>query len=348
MDYQALLPMAEKAVKFFLFALVELTVLFIGISFLVALIQHYLSSDRVKTMLSSSKGRGYLMGAGLGALTPFCSCSTIPITAGLLKARAGFGPTMAFLFSSPLVNPVLVTLFLATFGWQVTLVYSVLALSLASFAGWTLQKMGFSRHIRQDVLNPPAPASQPVTILEKPPEPVTTIQPMMLASASTSAGVAASASSSAGASGGCCGSVAEEKKPKTWQLLLGEAVSQFKTFLPYVVIGVAIGALCHGFVPDNFVLNYAGPDNPLAIPVAAVIGVPLYVRASTMVPIGMSLLAKGMSLGAVMALIIGGAGASIPEMVMLKRMFKLPVLFAFLLTVFGMAITAGFLVNLWF
>lgn len=338
MEYSALLPMAEKAVKFFAFALVELTILFIGISFLVALLQHYLSSDRVKAMLSSSRGRGYIMGAGLGALTPFCSCSTIPITAGLLKARAGFGPTMAFLFTSPLVNPVLVTLFLATFGWQVTLVYSALALSLAASAGWVLQKMGFSRHIRQDVLMTPTPASEPVSILEKPPEPVTSIQPMMLVSAPSVASV----------SGGCCGSVAEEKKPRTWQLLLGEAVGQFKSFLPYVVIGVAIGAICHGFVPDTFVFNYAGPDNSLAVPVAAVIGVPLYVRASTMVPIGMSLLAKGMSLGAVMALIIGGAGASIPEMVMLKRMFKLPVLIAFLVTVFGMAITAGFLVNMWF
>lgn len=348
MDYQALMPMAEKAVKFFAFALVELTILFIGISFLVALIQHYMSGDRVKTLLSSSRGRGYLMGAGLGALTPFCSCSTIPITAGLLKARAGFGPTMAFLFASPLVNPVLVPLFLATFGWQVTLVYSVLALSLASMAGWALHRLGFSRHIRQDVLDPKTVAAQPVSILEKPPVPVTTIQPMMLASASTSAGVGASTSATASAPGGCCSSTVEAKKPKTWQLLLGEAVNQFKTFLPYVVIGVAIGAICHGFVPDTFVFNYAGPDNPMAVPVAAVIGVPLYVRASTMVPIGMSLLAKGMSLGAVMALIIGGAGASIPEMVMLKRMFKLPVLMAFLLTVFGMAITAGFLVNLWF
>ncbi len=337
MEYQAFLPMAEKAIKFFSFAMVELTVLFIGISFLVALLQHYLSSDRVGSLLSSSAGRGYIMGAGLGALTPFCSCSTIPITAGLLKARAGFGPTMAFLFASPLVNPVVVPLFLATFGWRVTLVYSVLALSLASAAGWTLHRLGFSRHIRHDVLDPPVPAFKTVSILEKPPEPVAATQPMILASASASTGV----------SGACCNSVAGKKKSRTWQLLLGEAVSQFKSFLPYVVMGVAIGSICHGFVPDNFVLNYAGPGNPMAVPAAAVIGVPLYVRASTMVPIGMSLLAKGMSLGAVLALIIGGAGASIPEMVMLKRMFKLPVLIAFLLTVFGMAVSAGFLVNIW-
>jgi uncharacterized membrane protein YraQ (UPF0718 family) len=127
--------------------------------------------------------------------------------------------------------------------------------------------------------------------------------------------------------------------------MLMDAVGQLRSFLPYILIGVAIGALCHGFVPDNVVYRYAGPDNPLAVPIAAVIGVPLYVRASTMVPIGMSLLAKGMSLGAVMALIIGGAGASIPEMVMLKRLFRLPVLAAFVGVVFTMAVSAGLLLN---
>jgi uncharacterized membrane protein YraQ (UPF0718 family) len=130
--------------------------------------------------------------------------------------------------------------------------------------------------------------------------------------------------------------------------MFAEAVDQFKSFLPYVVIGVSVGAVLHGFVPDSLVLKYAGPDNPLAIPAAAVIGVPLYVRASTLVPIGMSLLDKGMAMGAVMALIIGGAGASLPELVMLRRMFRLPVLIAFLLTVFGMAVSAGSLVSMWY
>jgi uncharacterized membrane protein YraQ (UPF0718 family) len=340
MDFQTLWPMAEKAIQFFAFALVELTVLFIGISFVVALLQHYLSQDRVKTMLSSTKGRGYLVGAGLGALTPFCSCSTIPITAGLLKARAGFGPTMAFLFASPLVNPILVALFVATFGWQVTVVYAFLALGLATLAGWTLHQLGYSRHIRKDVLGerPPASISVEDSMLKKPQPVSTTSQPMILASVPVSAS----------ASGGCCSSTVAVQKPNTWRILLREAVDQFKSYLPYVLIGVAIGAICHGFVPDTMVYTYAGPDNPMAVPAAAVIGVPLYVRASTMVPIGMSLLQKGMSLGAVMALIIGGAGASIPEMVMLKRMFRLPVLGVFLLTVFGMAISAGFIVNIWF
>jgi uncharacterized membrane protein YraQ (UPF0718 family) len=328
--------MAEKAISFFAFAFVELAVLFIGISFLVALLQHYLSPDRVKSMLSARHGRGYLVGAGLGALTPFCSCSTIPIAVGMLKARAGFGPTIAFLFASPLVNPVVVTLFVVTFGWQLTAVYSAMALGLAVLAGFVLDHFGFRRFIRNDALDSGYVGGDRQTIT--PELKITTLQPNMMA--------AMPATAEAGAAP-CCASVphAAVKKTNQWRRMLKEAIHQFRSFLPYVAIGVAIGALCHGFVPDELVYRFAGPDNPLAVPVAAVIGVPLYVRASTMVPIGISLMAKGMSLGAVMALIIGGAGASIPEMVMLKRLFKYPVLIAFLVTVFGMAISAGLLMN---
>ena len=106
---------------------------------------------------------------------------------------------------------------------------------------------------------------------------------------------------------------------------------------------MAIGAVAHGFVPDAWLVRYAGPDNLLAIPVAALVGVPLYVRGSTMIPIAMTLTAKGMGLGAVIALVIGGAGASLPEVVMLRRMFHWPILLAFLASVFGIAISTGFL-----
>lgn len=332
MDLPTLWPMAEKSLKFFAFAFVELTLLFIGISFLVAVLQHYLSSQRVQSMLSARNGRGYLVGASLGALTPFCSCSTIPIAVGLIKAQAGFGPTMAFLFASPLVNPVVATLFVATFGWQITVFYSAVALGLATAAGFVLNLFKFQRYIRKSAFGPRISTAASVMAEQKP-----ALQPAIMASMPAMA--------TAGASG-CCGAAPASAEPSKWRVLFNDSVGQFRSFLPYVVIGVAIGALCHGFVPDEVVYRYAGPDNPLAVPVAAVIGVPLYVRASTMVPIGMSLLAKGMSLGAVMALIIGGAGASIPEMVMLKRLFKWPVLAAFLGVVFTMAVSAGTLLNL--
>jgi uncharacterized membrane protein YraQ (UPF0718 family) len=332
MNLETIWPMAEKALRFFAFAFVELTLLFIGISFIVAVLQHYLTSQRVKSMLSGRNGRGYLVGAGLGALTPFCSCSTIPIAVGLIKAQAGFGPTMAFLFASPLVNPVLVTLFVATFGWQITAVYSTVALGLATLSGFVLDRFKFQRYIRQSAFGPQiAPSVQSVTVAK--PHLQSTILASMPAEATAGGGGSGLASAS-------------PTVPSKWREMLLDAVGQFRSFLPYILMGVAIGALCHGFVPDTVVYRYAGPDNPLAVPIAAIIGVPLYVRASTMVPIGMSLIAKGMSLGAVMALIIGGAGASIPEMVMLKRLFKPPVLAAFVGVVFTMAVSAGLLLNL--
>lgn len=326
--------MAEKALAFFAFAFIELALLFIGISFLVAVLQHYLSPERVQAMLSGRRGRGYFVGAGLGALTPFCSCSTIPITVGMLKARAGFGPTMTFLFTSPLVNPVVVTLFVATFGWRLTAVYSTMALGLAVLSGLFLDRAGFQRYIREDALEGGIEQKDRSTTIEiqKP----VTIQPTIMAAVPAGAGAPAPQ---------CCSTPQTAVKSDKWRQMLLEAIRQFRSFLPYVTIGVAIGALCHGFVPNEVVYRYAGPDNPLAVPVAAVIGVPLYVRASTMVPIGISLMTKGMSMGAVLALIIGGAGASIPEMVMLKRLFKLPVLAVFLTTVFSMAVSAGLLVN---
>jgi hypothetical protein len=125
--------------------------------------------------------------------------------------------------------------------------------------------------------------------------------------------------------------------------LFDESVAQFLSFLPHVVIGVLIGAFAHGFVPDEWLTRYAGADNVWAVPLAAIVGVPLYVRGSTMIPIAMTLTAKGMGIGAVIALVIGGAGASLPEMIMLKRMFRWPILLAFLFSVFGIAISTGYL-----
>ena len=137
-----------------------------------------------------------------------------------------------------------------------------------------------------------------------------------------------------------------QEQPGRWRRIFNEAVRQFRTLLPFVVLGVAIGSVIHGFLPAELVVRMAGADNPLAVPVSAVVGIPLYLRVSTMVPIAASLVAKGMSLGAVVALIIGGAGASLPELAMLKGMFRMPLLIAFIASVMVMAVTAGFLVNL--
>lgn len=314
----------------------ELAILFIAISALVGALNEWLPAEKTRHYLSARHGRGYLIGALIGASTPFCSCSTVPLTLGLLKSGAGFGPTMTLLFTSPLVNPIIVTLFWITFGFELTLLYTGMALGMAIGIAWLMDKAGFQRYLKDDLISPPTPApSISVNALSQSP--------------STQCCSEASSAPSCSAQNSCGVAVAEptldlsEPLLRRTKRLLNEATQQFLSFLPHVLIGVLIGAVAHGFVPDEWLVRYAGADNSWAIPLAAIIGVPLYVRGSTMIPIAMTLTAKGMGIGAVIALVIGGAGASLPEMIMLKRMFHWPILIAFLFSVFGIAITTGFL-----
>lgn len=349
MTMETFIPMAKEALSFFVFTFTELMMLFIGISFIVGVLQELIPEDKVKTMLSGHGGRGYFIGAGLGALTPFCSCSTIPIMVGLLKARAGFGPTLAFLFTSPLVNPIIFGLFFVALGLKATIIYSVLALMMAIMISFLLEKANFQRFIKWDTLDEKQGdcSCQADSTERQGTQNVEVSSGTPILSGPQLAYCTATGSTDATGSyaPASVNFAIASTKPGRWVRIFKEAVRQFRTFLPYIIIGVVIGALAHGFVPENLIVKYAGPDNPFAVPVAAVIGVPLYVRVSTMIPIFIPLMAKGMSIGAVVALTIGGAGASLPEVIMLKRIFRAPLLGAFLAAVFFIAVTAGMVFN---
>lgn len=345
---EQMLPHLRETLVFFATTMVELAVLFIGISFLVGVINEFLPQDKVKRWLSGRHGRGYLVGSILGGLTPFCSCSTIPVTIGLLRAGAGFGPTMAFLFTSPLVNPIIIPLFVTLLGLKVTLVYAGVAIGMTIAISFVLEKVGFSRFVIQDALNMGSNATAGG---------MSSGQPAVAAGAEPSGSQFMVQLQPVGSAGEVAGTgmeqapaftipVYQEEQPGRWRRIFNEAVRQFRTLLPFVLLGVAIGSVIHGFLPAELVVRLAGADNPLAVPVSAIVGIPLYLRVSTMVPIAASLVAKGMSLGAVIALIIGGAGASLPELAMLKGMFRMPLLIGFIASVMVMAVAAGFLVNL--
>ena len=303
---------AEMFVQLF----VELTFLFIIISYFVALINEKLPAERIQQWLGGSKGRGYLTAAALGAVTPFCSCSSIPMLIGLLKARAGFGPTMTFLFASPLLNPIVIVLFIPVLGLNITILYASLALGTALIAGILLQHFGFEKYIRQEMLTP------------KP----------------TSCGQTGCGKSSGQS---CCGTE-PKKEPSLWRKAWGESWTLFRSMFPYMLIAMFIGAVVHGFVPTDFFAEVASADNPAAVPTAALIGIPLYIRVTTLLPLIGSFIAKGVSIGAVIALVIGSGGASLPEVILLKRLFYWPLLAAFLGVIFTMAVVAGFTFNIFF
>lgn len=293
----------------------------------------------MESLLSAGRRRGYLLAAALGAITPFCSCSTIPMLRGLIRARAGFGPMMVFLFASPLLNPVIVVLLAATFGLALTAIYVLAALGVSLVAGWLLQSLGFERHIRQ--MEVPAASCGSACSSE------TTTTTPATACCTDSAPASGCGTSSMAADG--CGAAALSSVPRSrYAGLWREAWSDFVDVLPYLLLGIAIGSLIYGFMPTGLLETWAGADNPLAIPVAAVIGIPLYIRAEAVIPLAGALMAKGVGAGTVLALIIGSAGASLTELILLRALFRLPLLALFVLVILAMAMIAGYTTWLFF
>ncbi|MGL4595413.1 MAG: permease [Thermoguttaceae bacterium] len=334
-------PMLLDTLGMFLFLGAELSILFIAICFLVSLLQCYIPESRIQAILSGKHGTGYFFAALLGAITPFCSCSTIPMLRGLLKAKAGFGPVMVFLFASPLLNPVILGLFVVTFGLKTTIIYASIALGISLIAGFLLGIWGFERYIIPEKSTPEenqSPCCKPSACCEE--KPVET-KPSCCTKTSTPPDIIESNS--------CCGAKSTQNQGErrtfrgNMRFSLQDAWRQFCDVLPYLLLGIGLGSVVYGFVPSEFIATYASGDNPFAVPIAAVIGIPLYVRMEALIPLSAVFLSKGMGLGAIMALLIGGSGASITELILLKSMFRTQMMIAFLAVILGMAIFTGYL-----
>lgn len=377
-----LITMLNETVNMFAFIALELTLLFLVISYLVGMLQEFVTPQKVQSILSSRNGKGYLIAALLGSITPFCSCSTIPFLKGLLRARAGFGPMMVFLFASPLLNPIIVGLFVVTFGVKVAVFYFVMAMGVSVIAGYTLEKLGFERYVRKEAYGQEnvehssccdtkaAPALSSCGETTKL-APIVSLcsdvksSPKMFLYADvkpTSALSSCCETKPAPLASSCCGTTSASATPGADILTVPpklDIVSRslrvwrttwkdFKHVLPYLFVGVLLGSFIYGFIPTEFIVNYAGEATWYAIPVAAVIGIPLYIRAEAVIPLTAALVQKGMAMGSVMAFIIGSAGASITEVILLKAIFKNQMIAAFLGVILGMAITSGFLYGLVF
>ena len=332
---QSMLEMAQEALNMFGFLAAELTVLFLVISYLVGILQEYITPEKVHSILSSKNGRGYVVAALLGSITPFCSCSTIPFLKGLLRARAGFGPMMVFLFASPLLNPIIIGLFVVTLGIQVALFYFVMALGVSVVAGFVLEKLGFEKYIKPEAYQDSTKAACCSAAPKVEPTATSCCAPQQAA-------IVPEATVSC-----CSGDAAvlalETAEPSRWKSVWDATWKDFKQVFPYLLLGISIGSFIYGFIPTELIAKYAGENKWYAIPIAAVIGIPLYIRAEAVIPLSAALVQKGMALGSVMALIIGSAGASLTEVILLKSIFKNQMIAAFLLVILTMAVSSGFL-----
>jgi len=295
-----------SALHFFLYDTTKIALLLTGIIFVVGVLRTFITIERTRALLGGKReGVGNVMAAGLGVATPFCSCSAVPAFIGFVGAGVPIGVTLSFLIASPLVNEIAIGLLWTTFGWNIALLYVAAGLTIAIVAGWVLGRMGVERWVEPFVL-----------------------KQNLLVTANAGAGV---------------------DNHMSPQLRVRIGLQEVREILgkvwPYLLIGVGLGAVIHGWVPSDFFAAHAGPDNPLGVLVAVGLGVPLYSNAAGALPLIEALADKGVPMGTLLAFMMSVVALSLPEMVLLKRVLKLPLLGAFAGVVAVGIIAVGYLFN---
>ncbi|WP_236546681.1 permease [Psychromonas sp. L1A2] len=300
------------------------------VSVLTGFMREYIPQDKLQKKLTKHEKWGPLLGSLFGMLTPFCSASVVPVTMGMATMGVSLGTVLSFLISAPLCNFVVLAMIYATFGFKVTIVYLALTFTSAVLGGWLITKTPWRNEIKRaddiEGNNAPTCSATPVTSSCSAPE--TEIKPVATTSScSTISSCSATPS-------------AESSKAEN---ALRFALILFKKIIPYVLLGAIISGLSAAYLPADMVEKYVGDDSILAIFIAAVIGVPLYLRIEMAIPLLSVLIAKGMGLGPAMALIVGGTGASLPEIALVSSVLKPKAVIAFVGIILTTAVIAGLL-----
>jgi len=333
------------ALDYFFHLAIVLVPLFLVGAFLVGLLREYLPPERVERVLRQyDGGTGNVVAAGTGAITPFCSASTVPILAGLLGAGAPLGIAYSFLLASPLVNELAVLLLLGEFGVMTTVLYVVLTAVAAIIGGVIIGKLDLEHHVKDaELLGPDGPdgvatdgghSADCSRASDTPPSETCGIT-------RPSCGMSTPESET-----GCGGS---SEQPNTHLLRFrGAAVSAvgfFTDLIPYLVLGMSLGAVIHAFIPATMIQAVIGPENPFAVFIASVAGAPIYLSMSAMLPIAASFTDQGIPIGTVLAFVVGSAGVSLPNLVLLNKLFTRTLLAVYALTVVIIGVVVGLTFN---
>ena len=294
-----------QAVNFFINDIIKIGILLVVINYIMAITRYFFPLEKARNILAKRRwyGLDYLLAALLGVVTPFCSCSSIPLFIGFLSAGIPLGVTFAFLISSPLVNEASLYLFPALFGLRNTLLYNAIGIMVSIFGGLIIQKLNMEKYIQPEFLKFKT-SHQTTTKLDDT-------------------------------------SIPLKELVRTWT---DEAMDIFKKVFPYVLLGVGLGALIHGFVPESLVTTYLSTKHWWTVPLAVLLGVPLYANSVGVIPIIQALIEKGIPMGTALAFMTSVVTLSFPEALMLKKVMKWPLLLSF----FGITIVGIILMGLIF
>ncbi|MGO9117990.1 MAG: permease [Desulfomonilaceae bacterium] len=308
-----LLPLREgthlgSTVEFFIFEVPKVLLLLTLIVFGVGIIRSYFTPDRTRKILAGSReSAGHVLAAFLGVVTPFCSCSAVPLFIGFLTAGVPLGVTFSFLVSAPMVNEVALVLLFGLFGWQVAALYMGTGLFIALITGFVISRLHMERHLEDWVLE------------------LTNNQPAAL-------------------------HVEFQEESMGWNDRVQFGIEAVKEIVmkvwPYVTIGIAVGAGIHGYVPENFLAGIMGKEAWWAVPVAVLIGIPMYSNAAGIIPVVQALLSKGAAFGTVLAFMMAVIAISTPEAIILRKVLKPRLIGVFIGVVTVGIIFVGYLFNI--
>lgn len=291
-----------KAVRFFIYDTPKVMMLLTLVVFGVGIIRSYFTPERTKKILAGKRESvGNVLAAHLGIVTPFCSCSAVPLFIGFVTAGIPLGVTFSFLIAAPMVNEIALVLLYGLLGWKVAALYLITGLSIAIVSGWIIGRLGMEHHIEEWVKQ----------VL-----------------ATTDADI--------------------EHKSFQDRFLYGlDAVKDIVSKIwIYIILGIAIGAGIHGYVPEGFMASVMGKDAWWSVPGAVLIGIPMYSNAAGIVPVIEALLGKGAALGTVLAFMMSVIALSLPEMIILRKVLKMPLIFTFIAVVGSGILLVGFLFNI--
>jgi hypothetical protein len=290
-----------ESIRFFIFEVPKVLLLLTLIIFFVGIIRTYFSAERTRKALEGkSLFTGNVMAASLGIVTPFCSCSAIPLFLGFIESGIPLGVTFSFLIAAPMINEVAIVLLFGLFGWKTALIYVVTGLIIAITAGWVIGRLHLEKWVEPWVYDLKAGAH-----------------------------------------------LEEEKITFASRIKRGfDAVKEIvgKVWI-YVMIGIAVGAGVHGYVPEDFMTSFMGKSAWYSVPLSVLIGIPLYSNAAGIIPIVSALIEKGAALGTSLAFMMSVIGLSLPEMIILRKVLKMPLIFTFIGVVGTGIILVGFLFN---
>lgn len=291
------------AVSFFIEDFFKIFLLIYLTLFIVSLFRYQLAPEKIREYLSGKHSFwGYILAVILGSVTPFCSCSSIPLFLGFVAAGIPFGITMAFLISSPLISEVAVLLLLITphAGWKVALVYVLVGAIISVLGGWLCDVFHLERYLK---------------IIEEPKQKCS-----------------------------CCISISDKIK-STVVYANNYALQTLREIGLYVILGLIIGAFMHGYIPQEFFVKYLGSENIFAVPMAAIVGIPIYANHNSVLPIVQVLLMKGVPVGTTLVMLMSITAISLPELIMLNRVLKWKILAMFVGFLLISFIFVGYLLN---